>query len=158
MFRRLAFVLGLAVLVSSSQAHAQLGKVATGQLVIRAAQADATYIYIAGVNLGASPMVYLGGVPLGGVTTDGSGTQIRALNPAFPAGTYLLHVSNGNGATDNGTFDLTIGAVGPQGEPGGSGDRGPQGATGDQGPQGPPGVQGPPGPPGPTGAQARRVR
>jgi hypothetical protein len=112
-------------------------------LIIRAASADAGHIYVAGVNFGAGPTVFLGGLPLGGVSVNSAGTDITAINPGFPAGTYLLHVSRGNGVPDNGTFNLTIGAVGAVGA---------TGATGATGPAGPAGVDGAPGATGATGA------
>ena len=59
---------------------------------------------------------------------------ITCVNLALPvAAELLLVVSNGNGASQIDEYDLTFGAVGPQGE------IGPQGDTGAQGPQGPPG-------------------
>jgi len=92
-------------------------------------------------------------------------------------GDYLLTVSTGNSSNRTHSYDLTLGAVGPdglqgppgdpgppgeqgiQGEPGPQGDPGPQGETGDQGPQGEPGDRGPqglqgePGERGPQGDQ-----
>jgi hypothetical protein len=59
---------------------------------------------------------------------------ITCVDLALPvAAELLLVVSNGNGASQIDEYDLTFGAVGPQGE------IGPQGDTGAQGPQGPPG-------------------
>ncbi len=76
-----------------------------------------------------------------GVPTD---EVIVALLPEnIVAGDYLLTVSNGNGQSQNDEYDLTIGAVGPQG---------PQGEPGPQGPHGEPGPAGPAGDPGPAGA------
>lgn len=72
-------ILVLAVALSGSRASAQLGKVPPPQLVVTAAAADATYISIEGVNFGSSPSVFLGGIPLEGVTVNGSRTQITAL-------------------------------------------------------------------------------
>lgn len=129
-------------------ANAQLGKVPANQLVVTAAAFDATSIYIEGVNFGSNPIVFLGGIPLGGVIGNSTGTRITALNPALPPGTYLLHVSTGNGTPQNGTFNLTFGAAGPQGP---TGDTGPAGSTGAQGPQGPTGATGATGALGPTG-------
>lgn len=157
-----ALILILAVILSSgSQAAAQLGQSSPSYVVITAAAADDTFIQIQGVNFGSSPVVFLGGIPLGGVTVSNNGTHITALNPAFPSGTYLLHVSTGNGASQNGTFNLTIGAAGPPGPAGADGVDGKDGidgkdgldgkdgADGKDGKDGAPGPQGPPGPPGP---------
>ena len=47
-----------------------------------------------------------------------------------PARDYLLTVSQGNGQNQNDEYDLTIGAVGPQGEVGAGGREGPQGVRG----------------------------
>ena len=117
----LAVVAVLAIALMGSRADAQLGKVPPLQLVVVAASSDATYVYISGVNFGSSPAVFLGGIALGGVAVNAAETEITALMPAFPPGTYLLHVSSGEAQTQNDTFGLTVGAVGPQG------------ATGDQG-------------------------
>jgi hypothetical protein len=147
-------VLVLALLLSGSISHAQLAKGPAPQLVIRAASADANHVYVAGVNFGSEPAVFLGGVPLGGVNVNGTGTEITATNPGFPPGTYLLHVSRGTGTPDNGTFNLTVGAVGAdgaQGEPGPAGPTGAAGADGADGETGPPGPTGPPGATGATG-------
>ena len=163
-----AFALGVFALLGAPVA-AQLGKAPTPQLVITAATADDAYIYIEGVNFGATPTVFLAGVPLEGASANGAGTSIVAPKPTLVAGTYLLHVSRGNGATHNGTFNLTIGAAGTQGPAGPQGPPGPVGpsgadgatgapgaagaigATGATGPQGPAGTPGQPGPPGATG-------
>jgi len=151
MFRHVSScVLAIAVALPCAPAFAQQGKGPTPQLTILAATADPTYVYVVGVNFGASPTVFLGGLPLGGVTTNAAGTEITALNPSFPPGTYLLHVSRGNGTPDNGTFNLTIGAAGAQGPVGPRGDQGPAGV---QGPEGPAGAQGPEGPAGPQGPE-----
>lgn len=57
-------------------------------------------------------------------------------------GDYLLRVTNGKGESQGDEYDLTIGAVGPEG---------PQGEPGPEGPQGPQGAPGPEGPAGPQG-------
>ena len=62
-------------------------------------------------------------------------------NPPYCSdGDFLLTVSNGQAKRMNDDFDLTIGAVGPQGEQGLPGPQGPQGEPGPPGPQGPPGL------------------
>jgi hypothetical protein len=163
----LSLTLVVALLFSVTP-HAQNGKAPAGQLVIRAAAADAASIAIDGANFGSSPIVFLGGLPLAGVSVDLAGTEITAINPGFPPGTYLLHVSRGNGVPDNGTFNLTIGAAGADGATGATGPSGPAGvagldgapgadgatgATGATGSAGPQGLPGGIGPQGPTGAQ-----
>ncbi len=93
-----------------------------------------------------NPVVNLAGeiLPIIGTPTA---TEIVAELPAgYQPGTYLLTVSRGSGSVNNGSLDLTIGAVGPPGP------------KGDQGSQGEQGVQGPIGPPGPKGARAIQQR
>jgi len=76
-------------------------------------------------------------------------TEIVADLPAVGDGGYRLIVSTGTSPTNYDQFDLTIGAVGPQGEQGklgpqgDPGSQGVQGKLGDQGPQGKPGEPGP---------------
>jgi hypothetical protein len=73
-------------------------------------------------------------------------------------GDYLLTVScatGGSGQSQNVEYDLTIGAVGPQGEQGKVGPPGPQGEQGKIGPPGDQGPQGKEGPPGPQGEQGK---
>ncbi|NND60893.1 MAG: collagen-like protein [Gammaproteobacteria bacterium] len=82
----------------------------------------------------------------------------------FPAADYLLTVyRNKKGPVCQhppskycDEYDLTLGAVGPQGPAGPIGPQGPQGDAGPAGPKGDQGLAGPPGPqgdPGPTGPQ-----
>lgn len=152
MFRPLgAFMLALALFSSGSEVDAQLGKVTPTHVVITAASADETTIHIEGVNFGSNPMVFLGGVPLAGVTVDATGTLITAVAPAFTPGTYLLHVSTGNASPQNGTFNLAIGAAGPAGPRGSDGRDGTDGLDGQDGEDG---AAGPPGPPGPASLNA----
>jgi hypothetical protein len=68
-------------------------------------------------------------------------------------GDYLLRIFTGSDANQIDEYDLTIGAVGPQGPQGATGATGPQGPTGATGPAGPQGPQGNTGPAGPQGAQ-----
>ena len=153
----LSRTLAVILVLSAAQAQAQLGKVSANQMVIRAVATDAIYIYVDGVNLGSGPLVFLGGLPLGGVAGNTAGTQLIALKPALPPGTYLLHVSKGNGVPDNATYDVTLGAAGaegpagPRGDPGVAGEPGPQGEPGAPGPPGAPGAPGQPGTPGDAG-------
>jgi collagen triple helix repeat protein len=78
-------------------------------------------------------------------------TRIDAiLPPGVRPGTYVLTVARpGNAPTDSDSFDITLGAAGPEGPKGDKGDSGaigPAGAKGDQGPRGDVGPQGPAGP------------
>jgi microcystin-dependent protein len=89
-----------------------------------------------------------------------SGELLVELPPealALP-GSYLLKVSNGNGALDTDSFIVTfsgglVGPVGPVGPAGPEGPEGPAGAQGIAGTPGPAGPAGPEGPEGPAGAQ-----
>lgn len=97
-------------------------------------------------------------VSLGGIgdlnVDDANDTVIQASVPTeIPAGDYLLTVGNGNGQSQNDEYDLTIGAVGPQGPQGEAGPQGAVGRQGDSGPQGDTGPQGPAGALGPIGPQ-----
>jgi hypothetical protein len=91
------------------------------------------------------------------VTCDFSAAGLNTGLP--PDGDYLLNVAKGNGQSQSDEYDLTIGAVGPEGSQGEQGKIGPQGEQGKIGPQGeqgkigPQGEQGKLGPPGPQGEQ-----
>ncbi len=116
-----------------------------------------TSIMIIGTDLdfGSGPLsVTLGEFGALAVTGTPSDTLIEADLPAgiFP-GDFLLTVSNGNGQSQNDEYDLTIGAVGPQGDQGVQGKLGDTGAQGVQGKLGDTGAQGVQGKLGNTGAQ-----
>ena len=82
-------ILVLALVISGTISHAQIGKGPTGQLVIRAASANAVAVAIDGVNFGSNPVVFLGGLPLAGVQVNAAGAEITAINSRFPrARTY----------------------------------------------------------------------
>lgn len=127
----------------------------TSQLVINSAQVDFGIgrIYIAGKNFGSptAPEVKLNDQMLTVMSfTDGT---IDAVLPAgIQPGSYLLHVSRGSSSTQNGVFDVTLGAVGPNGDKGDKGDQGLTGSKGDTGDRGAQGIQGPKGDKGDTGA------
>jgi hypothetical protein len=120
---------------------------------------------ITGSNFGTSaPTVTVDGLPL--TLVSYSATIVVAdlpnslIPPAGPAASYLLVLTNnGSKAQPSVDFDLTIGAVGPQGSQGPAGPGGAQGLQGTTGPagpsgsQGPQGIQGPQGSAGPQGAQ-----
>jgi hypothetical protein len=157
------------MLLATLSARAQ-GNTPPPQVVVYAAAADAsqTTLHVRGVNFNQNSRVFLGGIELGGVLVDGSGTVLWADISGFAPGSYQLQVSNGNATVQNARFEVTLGAAGatgatgPQGEPGPTGPQGPQGETGATGPAGPQGAQGetgatgaqgPQGEPGPTGSQ-----
>ena len=108
---------------------------------------DQSVVEILGKNFPKDPEVSLGDQGLLTVISD-SKTEIRAVMPAGLApGDYLLTVSSGRKfRKQTAEYDLTIGAVGPEGP------TGPEGATGAEGPSGPTGPDGNPGAQGPTGA------
>lgn len=95
---------------------------------------------IVGSGFTGTPVANLNGVPM--TLVSHTPTNIVAVLPnGFSAGSFLLSVT----ATGTATFDLTLGADGPQGPPGQQGPMGPQGAQGPAGPSGPQGAQGPAG-------------
>lgn len=98
-----------------------------------------------------APVVTLAGTKL--VVVNFTAHSLQARLPAeFVAGDYLLTVSKGSAVIDYDEYDLTIGAVGPQGLKGDTGATGPQGPKGNTGATGIQGVTGPQGPKGDTGA------
>lgn len=120
-------------------------------LVITAVSVDfeQNVLTISGRNFdkGSTPVVLLGDVYLS--LQDYTWERIALELPEnIPAGDYLLTVTTGSAVKNTDRYDLTLGAVGPQGP---SGQQGPPGPQGPQGPQGPVGPQGPTGPQGPAG-------
>lgn len=138
--------------------EAALGDGVPGIPVILSADAQGQNLFISGTNFGAAqpPKVTLGGSAL--TVSSYSPTSIVAALPdgILPA-TYFLLVLSYKQTTDVGipaVFDVTLGAVGPQGPagpPGPKGDTGATGPKGDTGAQGPKGDTGAPGPQGPKG-------
>jgi len=102
-------------------------------------------ILIRGINFPPAPAVTLGTTPLQVIT--GNATEILAMLPGVPAGSYLLKVE-GRAFYQIAVFVATVGAVGPPGPKGDKGDPGEPGARGEAGPPGERGPQGVPGPPG----------
>lgn len=103
---------------------------------------------------GSTPQVFLGDADyiLSVCSSCYDGNQISAeYIDEISDGDYLLTVKTGPAEIQKDTYDLTIGAKGPQGEQGPPGEAGPPGATGPQGEVGPPGLQGEQGLPGPIG-------
>jgi hypothetical protein len=106
---------------------------------------------------GLAPVVTLGGTQL---TVDSfDATNIEASTASLLDGTYLLTVSTGDETMNRARAEITVGAVGPQGETGPQGAPGPAGADGAAGPagaDGSPGATGADGPPGPAGADGAK--
>jgi hypothetical protein len=126
--------------------------------VVLSADADGPILHIRGVNFGIAkaPKVVLGGSAL--VVENYAPTDIAAtLPPALRPGTYFLVVSSFKQLADPigfpSLFDVTIGAAGPKGEPGGQGIQGPPGPSGAKGDTGGQGIQGFVGSTGATGAR-----
>jgi hypothetical protein len=119
---------------------------------------------IKGVNFdnGAPPTVTLGEDPNPLNLVGYTAYEIEVDCPAGTCseGDYLLAVSTGPGAKGYDKYNLTIGAVGPEGPEGPRGPEGPPGIDGqpgprgEPGPQGPQGIQGDPGEQGPPGQDA----
>ncbi len=126
------------------------GRTPPPQVVVTAAAADTSQslLFVAGQGFTPAAVVFLGGLPLGGVVVNAQGTALSALlPPGVPPGSYAFTVVAGPASVQTAVFSVTLGAVGPRG------DDGPQGSTGAEGSQGPEGPQGPPGPAGPAGSQ-----
>ena len=132
------------------------GKAPTPQVIITAAEADPgmTTLFLSGVQFAPGAAVYLSGTQLGGVVVSSGGTALSASLPAgVLPGSYRVFVVQGNGTTQNATFDVTLGNSGAQGDAGPAGPPGATGATGIQGAPGGTGAQGATGAQGTTGAQ-----
>lgn len=142
-----------ALVLAASPAFAQ-GKAPASQVIISAAAADPaqTTLFLFGTNFEADATVYLSGVPLENVVVGSGGqTLTAALPPGVLPGSYRIFVVQGNGKTQNATFDVTLGSTGPEGPAGPPGPPGPQGPIGPQGPTGATGATGPQGPAGVSG-------
>jgi hypothetical protein len=102
----------------------------------------AATLYIHGKNFtnGAPPVVTLAEVPLSVVFAADS-EIVASLPSSFSgaAGSYLLSVMTGAMTSQHDAFAITLGAVGPKGDPGAVG---PAGAVGPEGKQGVPGPRG----------------
>jgi hypothetical protein len=108
---------------------------------------DQNTLTISGVRFGAQPTVQLGSFTL--EVMRASAQLIVARLPyelISTPGSYQLTVTRASGQSPK--FEVTLGAVGPQGYAGPPGEPGPPGPMGPEGPPGPPGPAGPPGPPG----------
>lgn len=111
--------LGCLALALASASVSMMAQPAAPQLFVTSASPDpgGETISIAGGNFGPRPFVTLDMVPLPvRIAID---TQIVAEAPlrAMPPGEYLLTVSRGPSAPENGSFQLTLGAVPPKPQP-----------------------------------------
>ncbi len=153
---RVSIALGLALLAAMlafGQAHAQA---AQSQLTVTNVEVDYTsgemFVYGRHFSSGRPILVSLADLPL--TVKHHQDTVIVVLVPSNflrSPGAYLLTVSLGANPHLNDSFDVTLGAVGPQGPKGDPGPVGPQGPKGDVGQVGPKGDVGPQGPVGPKG-------
>jgi hypothetical protein len=91
---------------------------------------------------GKSPAVLFNNVNLS-LASFSDSQIVASLSNGTSAASYRLRITNSQGNFCD--FDVTYGAVGPQGPIGPQGTTGPQGPGGPQGPQGPQGAQGVPG-------------
>jgi hypothetical protein len=143
------FMLSISATITATEVEKE------GHLTITEVEVDypTSSMVIVGFDLdfGPAPLeVILGDTDITGICALDlpltSPQTITCTGLALPvAADMLLSVSNGNGAPHGDEYDLTFGAVGPQGPQGKQGDQGPQGKQGAQGPQGKQGDQGPQG-------------
>src|SRR5260221_11629952 len=127
-------------------------------LVISGAAFDSEHdrLCIKGQNFGspskngtvAAPYVTINLQPMTVLNATPSDVDV-ALSRTYPAGSYLLTVSRGNGQGQSSSFIVTIGGQGP------AGPQGPMGEPGAKGPEGPAGLQGLQGADGPRGADGQ---
>jgi hypothetical protein len=114
-------------------------------IISASADVEAERLTVRGLYFGRSaPHVTLAGEEL--TVLSFSPFELLATLPAgIEPGSYLLTVRQRHWGNRSGTFDVAIGAVGPQGPAGLQGSEGPPGLSGPQGPPGPIGPQGPAG-------------
>ena len=148
----------LSIALCGQQAHAgKWSDTPSGndlQLVEVVVDLDDGTIIMWGSNFdnGAIPTVILGDYDLA-VTSYSSDEIIALLPEEILARDYLLTVTTGNSVHQRDFYNLTLGAVGPEGQQGPQGEQGPAGPEGPAGPQGEQGPQGDVGPAGPMGPQ-----
>lgn len=133
------------------------------RLVITAVEMDYAQgqMFIYGRNFntptGAPPIVDFMEVEVNVKTYGPSTVVVTVPGMLLRPGSYLLTMSTGPNLSQNDSFDVTLGAVGPKGDKGDMGPQGLQGPKGDTGAQGiqgnvgPQGIQGPKGDTGDTG-------
>ena len=156
---RRAAMLGLAVALASTSLMAQGGRGGGAggggnapAIAITAAAAAGTTLTILGVNFPANPIVSLAGSLLPIVGVPGSQVIQAALPNGVIPGSNRLEVFPSTGGR-SAVFEVTLGAVGPDGIQGAQGPTGDTGATGPQGDQGATGDTGGTGATGPQGDQ-----
>ena len=152
-------MLGLAVALASTSLMAQGGRGGGAggggnapAIAITAAAAAGTTLTILGVNFPANPIVSLAGSLLPIVGVPGSQVIQAALPNGVIPGSNRLEVFPSTGGR-SAVFEVTLGAVGPDGIQGAQGPTGDTGATGPQGDQGATGDTGGTGATGPQGDQ-----
>jgi len=152
---------GIAVTILALSAHSLFGVVVSGPVVNSGTiNYQTSRLTLTGSGFEptkVAPTVQSNGVALSVVSASDSQIVTAIPAGAIP-GSFAVTVTAAGGAST--VFDMTYGAVGPQGPVGPQGATGPAGAAGAPGPkgvqgavgpQGPAGVQGPTGPTGPTG-------
>ena len=145
-----------AFVLSVSPVFAQ-GKAPASQVIITAAAADPqlTTLFLSGDNFDADAAstcrAYVSEISW---LESGGATLTASLPADVLPGSYRVFVVQGNGKTQNATFDVTLGSTGAEGPAGPPGRSGSSGRA--TGPQGPPGMQGPQGPPGCLGYRLDR--
>ena len=105
----------LTLLLAAQPAQAQSQSLTITQAT---ASVDGSTLFVQGAGFGTAPVVSLGGLPLGGVQSNTTGTSFIAGMPMLTPGSYLLQVTNGRKTA---TFEFTLGSVGPQGPQGPAG-------------------------------------
>src|SRR5271165_3305739 len=140
----LAFTVCLAAGLLASPASLLLAQASpdTATPKINSAVADFSVspaqLTIAGSNFGASVPSVTIDLLAAGVISNTATTIVANLPSTVTAGSYFLELTNtASGKTVS--FDVTLGATGPEGPAGPAGRVGSTGATGPQGPQGPQG-------------------
>jgi hypothetical protein len=153
--KQMVAFLATSLLMASTAALAQDEIEKEGHVTINEVSIDYgdSSMLINGIDLDFGPQplkVTLGDIDISANCTLDDPQTISCDDLDLPvAADLLLLVSNGNGAPHNDEYDLTFGAVGPQGVQGKIGPQGEQGKLGDQGVQGKIGPQGDPGDPAP---------
>jgi hypothetical protein len=138
------------ILVVAGLLTTQAAYGAAPSIVSAVANFSTNQLTITGSNFGnGAPKVVLDGSALTVVSYNET-SVVATLATGTNPGAYLLTLTTAGSSKVS--FDVTLGAAGPQGPQGPQGLVGPQGGPGMPGLQGPQGVPGPQGPLGPQGA------
>ena len=150
--KQIVMFLAAGLLVVSAAAFAERAIREEGNLAISEVSVDyeSSIMLIIGSDMNSGPdplQVILGGTDISShCVLDNSLANSQSIfcdSLALPVATdLLLIVSNGKDATRTDEYDLTFGAIGPQGIQGEKGDRGDPGPRGEQGEAGPLGLPG----------------